>query len=168
MRLLIQQICEQLEAVQNEKLWIGCSFDSLLSKVEVSRVFERPTPHLHSIAEMVSHLTLWRQETLLKIKTGEGSKTDDCEENWMSLEKLKIKGWTAIKAEYDQTLMELLALLQHKEDAFLEQTYYDTDFKGQYPYKFVLWGMLHHDLYHLGQLGIIVKHLNSKPLRSEV
>ena len=31
----------------------------------------------HSVAETLSHLTVWRNESLLKISTGEGSITDN-------------------------------------------------------------------------------------------
>ena len=109
--------------------------------------------------KFLSHLTLWRTETILKIKTGEGSKTDECEENWLPLQKLKKKGWEKIKSDYDQSLSDIIELLEEREDSFLDELYFDTDFKDHYPYRFVINGMLHHDLYHLGQLGIIIKYL---------
>jgi hypothetical protein len=132
---------------------------SKLDQVDVHRVFKRPLQGLHSVAEIISHLTLWRKETILKIQTGRGSKTDACEENWLSNDTLKAIGWQPLKSDYDQTLTDLIDLLQSKEDDFLNQTYYDTDFKAHYPYSFIVNGMLHHDLYHLGQLGIIIKFL---------
>ncbi|MFK7750674.1 MAG: DinB family protein [Kordia sp.] len=156
---IINHIIEQLTEIQDGKIWIGSSYHSKLSKVDESLVFTRPIEGLHSIAEIISHLTLWRNEAILKIKTGKGSKTDDCEENWLTNEKLKPKGWTKIKSEYDNSLTELISLLKEKEDTFLDEEYYDTDFKGNYPYNFVIKGMLHHDIYHLGQLGIIIKYL---------
>lgn len=155
----MENIIQQLEAVQKGKLWIGSTFSSTFSQVDENSVFERPLEDLHSVAEIISHLTLWRKETLLKIKTGKGSKTDDCEENWLSNEKLRILGWAKIRSEYDRTLLELIGLLKTKDDDFLDERYYDTDFKGNYSYRFVIEGMLHHDLYHLGQLGLIIKYL---------
>ena len=159
MQILIQHISKQLEDIQNGKNWIGSSFDSKLSSIDEELIFTRPSSNLHSIAEIISHLTLWRNEAILKIKTGKGSKTDDCEENWLSIDALKNKGWEIIKNEYDSSLTELLSLLKHKEDTFLNETYYDNDFKGIYTYNFLINGMLHHDIYHLGQLGIIIKYL---------
>ncbi len=159
MRYLIQHIIKQYKEIQNGKLWIGSTFTSKLNQVDENMVFKRPITGLHSIAEIISHLTLWRKETILKIQTGKGSKTDDCEENWLSNEKLEPLGWQYIKSEYDKTLIELIHLLQSKEDGFLNEEYYDTDFKGNYTYSFVINGMLHHDIYHLGQLGIIIKYL---------
>ncbi len=162
MNTLINHIIEQLIEIQNGKIWIGSSYESKLKDIDDHLVFIRPAQDLHSIAEIISHLTLWRNEAILKIKTGKGSKTDDCEENWLSNEKLKPKGWAEIKSEYDHTLSELIALLNEKNDSFLEKEYYDTDFKGNFKYSFLLNGMLHHDIYHLGQLGIVIKYLKLK------
>lgn len=159
MKYILEHIIEQYEEVQNGKLWIGSTFESKLKQVGENEVFTRPIKGLHSIAEIISHLTLWRKETILKIQTGTGSKTDDCEENWLNNDKLKILGWAKIKSEYDNTLSELIELLKTKKDSFLSEEYYDTDFKDNYEYRFIINGMLHHDLYHLGQLGIIIKYL---------
>ena len=159
MKHLIKHIIQQLEDVQDGKLWIGSSFESKLKDLDKAALFIRPLENLHSVAEIISHLTLWRKETILKIQTGKGSKTDACEENWLPNDKLKIVGWQQIKSEYDDTLSTLIALLKTKNDSFLKESYYDTDFKGDYEYSFVINGMLHHDLYHLGQLGIIIKYL---------
>ncbi|WP_228853499.1 DinB family protein [Aegicerativicinus sediminis] len=162
MNSLINHIIQQLEEVQNGKPWVGSSYKSKLEELNEPIVFVRPKDDLHSIAEIISHLTFWRKEALLKIQTGTGSKTDDCEENWLTNEQLKPLGWHYILSEYNKTLTELINLLKTKDDSFLKGEYYDTDFKAMYPYSFLINGMLHHDLYHLGQLGIIIKHLKKK------
>ena len=112
MNYIIKNIIQQLEEVQNGKLWIGSTFDSKLNQLNENSVFLRPIKNLHSVAEIISHLTLWRKETILKIQTGKGSKTDDCEENWLANDKLKILGCDYIKSEYDKTLSELINLLK--------------------------------------------------------
>lgn len=168
MNVLITHIIKQLIEIQKGSPWIGSSYHSKLNKIEDLLVFKSPIENLHSIAEIISHLTLWRNEAILKIKTGKGSKTDDCEENWLTNEKLKTKGWTKIKLEYDNSLSELIDLLKKKEDGFLNEKYYDTDFKGIYEYSFLINGMLHHDIYHLGQLGIIIKYLKDKAIANKL
>lgn len=160
MNTIIQHIIQQYQEIQQGKPWIGSTYTSKLNQVNDNDFFIRPMEDLHSIAEIISHLTLWRKETILKIQTGKGSKTDDCEENWLPNDKLKVVGWQHIKSEYDKTLSDLIDLLQSKQDTFLDEQYYDTDFKGYYSYSFIINGMLHHDLYHLGQIGIIIKYLN--------
>lgn len=159
MNPLIQNLVFQFETIQNGHNWVGSSYAKMLSKVDQERYFESPAVGLHSIAALFSHMNLWRQEAIVKIKTGRGDKTDDCPENWMAIEALKSKGWAAIKAEHDSSLAELISLLKEKKDDFLQQEYYDPDFKGNYTYSWLLNGLLHHDIYHLGQLGIIVKFL---------
>jgi len=85
--------------------------------------------------------------------------TDSNEENWYPNEKLKEKKWSTLLQEYKASLIELIKILKTKDDSFLKEQYYDTDFKGNYPYSFVVTGMLHHSIYHLGQIGIIIKYL---------
>lgn len=159
MNALIRHIIEQLIEVQKGSLWIGSSYDSTLHSIDDDLVFVRPMNDLHSIAEIISHLTFWRNETILKIRTGKGSKTDDCEDNWLPDDQLKVKGWSNIQSDYEHSLSVLIELLEEKDDGFLTEVYYDTDFKGTYEYSFLINGMLHHDLYHLGQLRLILKYV---------
>lgn len=155
----ITYLIEQLKDIQEGYNWIGSSFDKKLNSISEEQVFIRPREGILSIAEHISHLTLWREETILKIKTGKGSKTDACEENFLSLEKLQKKGWNNILTTYKNSLIEIIQLLEDKSDDFIDMEYYDTDFKGNYTYNFLLKGMLHHDVYHLGQIGITIKFL---------
>ena len=159
MKIILNYIIQQLLDIQKEKVWVGATYNSKLKKINEENAFIRPIPDLHSIAEIISHLTTWQKETILKIQTGTGRLTDDSEENWYSNEALKAKTWATIWKEYQTSLSALIALLKTKEDSFLQEQYYDADFKGDYPYSFVINGMLHHNLYHLGQIGIIIKYL---------
>ncbi|MDF1698321.1 MAG: DinB family protein [Saprospiraceae bacterium] len=160
MQILINHIIQQLEENLDGKPWVGPSYKRVLSGINENNAFKRPLPELHSVAEIISHLNTWLKEALLKIKTRQGSLTDESEENWYSNEKLMEKGWTSLLHEFQTNMTEFIEILKTKEDRFLKEEYYDTDFKGNYPYSFVINGMLHHNIYHLGQLGIIIKYLN--------
>ena len=158
-RVRLQQLVAQLNTIQSGRPWIGQTYQGVWDGLPEASFFVRPLPQLHSVAELLSHLTLWRQETILKIKTGTGSKTCEDPENWRDNHFLRQKGWAVLRAEYDDSLDTIVALLSERDDSFLDQLYYDTDFKGRFPYSFVLEGMLHHDLYHLGQLGSVCRLL---------
>ena len=132
-----------------------------MSESEESYYFVKPLPEMHSVAEMIAHMTLWRSEAILKIQTGQGSKTDDCPENWPANEALKQKGWSAVWGQYEKSLENLVIELEKKDDRFLDELYYDTDFKGKFPYRFAIEGILHHDLYHLGQIALVMKLVKS-------
>ena len=52
--------------------------------------------------------------------------------------------------------------LKNKDDTFLKEKYYDQDFKGEFDYSFAIDGMLHHNIYHLGQMGIVIKLIKKR------
>lgn len=156
----ISDLISQMTEIQNGRPWIGSSFKRKMELVKYEDFFRRPIAEMHSVAEILSHLTIWRKETLLKMETGKGSLTDDDPSNWKDLDVLKSMGRTQILNTYEISLKEIQNHLKSKNDGFLEQTYYDTDFKGLYTYAWLLQGMLHHDIYHLGQIGYITKFLN--------
>lgn len=53
-----------------------------------------------------------------------------------------------------------MELIENEPDDFLEREYVDG-----YKFKYLLEGLIHHDLYHLGQIGIVIKFLYTKPSR---
>lgn len=159
MKVLIENIIRQLQEIQEGKIWIGTNFHkkfTLISEEEAFKVVHKDT---HTIAEIIAHLTIWRKETLLKIQIGKGNITDENRADWCENKGLKQIGWDNIKTDYENSLIKLIILLQSKNDAFLEEQYYDTDYKDYFEYQFLINGMLHHDLYHLGQLGLLIKIL---------
>ena len=150
-----------MNEVHDGLIWAGSSYNKKLSQLKENELFVRPLPTVHSIAEIIAHCISWRKDAILKIKTGRGELTDSNPDNWRSNEELKTVGWENIREEDNSTLLELYELLQDKEDTFLNELYFDPEFKGNYPYSFLLEGMLHHDIYHLGQIGLIIKLLKA-------
>ena len=159
MNVLIKNYISQFEEIQNGQPWVGNSYRNILKNINDSNGFIRPLKEMHSIAEILSHCTMWRNEATLKIERGFGTKTDDSIDNWLSNTLLQNKGWTIIYHNYKSSIEKFIETLSYKEDAFLMTTYYDIDFKKECQYKFLIDGMLHHDLYHLGQLGLIKKFI---------
>lgn len=161
MNNLIQNYSEQLVKIQREHIWIGTNYEKKVGDLSSEIAFKQPLPNVHSVAEIISHLTTWRKECMLKLTIGKGDITDEAEENWYSNSHLKEIGWQVIKQEYDDSLIPILEFLSAKEDSFLNKTYYDPDFKGDYTYTFLIEGMIHHDVYHLGQIGLVLKLINN-------
>lgn len=162
MKGLITAIIDQMEQIHQGKGWIGVNFENKVQGLSDIDFFAQ-VKGMHSIAEIISHLTTWRVETILKIKTGEGSITDDDPRNWKSNEDLRKVGKDEILRKHAESLSKLLGLLKEKNDDFLNEIYYDTDFKSNYRYDFLIQGMLQHDIYHLGQIALLIKCLKSNP-----
>ena len=159
MKERINDLVSQMNEIQNGKPWIGSNFSKKMQLVSEEDFFRRPIKHMHSVAEIISHLTTWRRETLLKLETGSGYLTDDHPLNWKDPDTLRSLGKADIMADYNKSLSGILSFLEGKSDDFLQKTYYDGDFKGEFTYAWLLQGMMHHDIYHLGQIGYIVKFL---------
>ncbi|MGB3588042.1 MAG: hypothetical protein WBA23_15950, partial [Tunicatimonas sp.] len=73
MGILIEDTINQLKDVQDGRNWMGASFAKKLNMVSEKEAFVRPVPNLHSVAEIISHLTAWRKDIILKIEVGKGA-----------------------------------------------------------------------------------------------
>ena len=153
---LIDDIIQQLDDLDHGDLWLDENFAKKLGQVNEMTAFTRPIPDLHSPAELLSHLIVWRRVNIQRLngKTIELQVDDPI--NWKTNEELRPKGWEAHKKKFYQSKQEVLDLLNGKDDCYLNtiSTHYGKDFK------YLLQGLVHHDLYHLGQLGISIKYLN--------
>lgn len=158
MKTLIRNVTRQLHDLHHAQNWMGSSFDERLEWVDAAEAFKRPLPDLHSVAEIVAHLTAWRQDALLKLQTGKGRLTEADEENWLPNDKLKAKGWDQLKADFYNSLDDILRHLETRDDTFLDEQHEDQTGE-RHPYRYLVDGLLHHDIYHLGQIGIIIKLL---------
>lgn len=158
---LISSLIDQLKEIQSGNIWLGVNFEKKLKLLSEEGFFYKPH-ELHSVAEIISHLTAWRRDVIIKITAGKGNITDGDPSNWISNEALKKLGQKNIMSEYKSTLLTIIELLKEKSDRFLNDHYNDIDFKGNYPYSFVLYGLLHHDIYHLGQISLLITMVEKK------
>ena len=158
----LDHIIKQLEEIQHGKLWMGDTFKKKLDTITEEEAFIRPLPNLHSVAQLIAHLTAWKKDALLKVKHGKGTLTSDDVACWPSNSVLKDMGWEKLLEEYKKSHLDLVNILRTKDDAFLNQPYEDQDFKDTFNYSFAIDGILHHDLYHLGQMGIVIKLIKEK------
>lgn len=158
---LISSLIDQLQEIQSGNLWLGVNFEKKIKLLDREEFFYKPNA-LHSVAELISHLTIWRKDVIIKITTGKGNITDNDPSNWPDIETLKKLGRKNIMNEYKATLPTIIDLLKDRPDAFLNDHYFDIDFKGSYPNSFALYGLLHHDIYHLGQIGMLITMIKKK------
>jgi hypothetical protein len=133
-----------------------------MNAITEQEAFTKPSPTLHSVAELIAHLTAWSNDTILKIRNGIGELRDNDAQNWPDNHDLKKLGWNTIIQNYQESLSQVIGLLKEKEDSFLKEKYYDQDFNDEFDYSFAIDGMLHHNIYHLGQMGIVIKLIKEK------
>lgn len=153
--VLIEDIIQQLNDLDNGDLWLDENFDKKLSHISDRNAFISPIPEMHSVAELISHLIVWRKVNLKRLNGEKVKLQVDDPANWKTNDELRIKGWKELEHEFYQSKQEVIALLKGKDDTYLDtvSTHYGKDFK------YLFQGLVQHDLYHLGQLGITIKYL---------
>lgn len=154
---LIKNIIHQFQDVQNQEKWLDVNFKKKIEELSENQAFQRPLPELHSVAELISHLLEWRKEIILKLSGQDAKLTVESPENWRPNEELKLIGWKKLKSDFYNSHKELSQLIEKQSDEYLE-----NKSKDGYRFKYLIQGLIHHDLYHLGQIGITIKYLNLK------
>jgi len=153
-RILIDDLIEQFHEIYNGAPWLDETIYKKLERVDETTAFERPLPNLHSVGEIMSHLVVWRNEITNRLNGQERKLLVTSPENWLSNKDLKIAGWKKLHQSFMQSQDQILDLLKRKDDSFLDEPYADRNFK------YLVEGLIHHDIYHLGQIGIVIKLLS--------
>lgn len=142
----IERIGKQLERTYSGDAWHGPSLRSVLNGIDDAEAKARPVSGAHSIAELAGHILAWREETLRRLE-GNG-------------------GDVPVAGDWPRPLewSELLERLDRSHDALtkavaaLPEEVLDEKVKGRRESHYVLLqGMIHHDLYHTGQIAILRK-----------
>ncbi len=161
-QILIGNIIRQLNEIQDGSLWFDQSFKDKFDNLSDEEALTRPMPLIHSVAEHVSHMLEWRKEC---IRRYQGLKTElmDSPDDWKENAELREIGWATLKNSLYSSRSELIDLIVNQDDAYLQNKFLDTDYNLHY----LIEGIIHHDLYHLGQIGITIKLLNQNKTTAE-
>jgi len=150
----IHNLTRQLAGTMDGEPWIDETFSKKLSGLTEDEAFTRPYPEVHSVAELVSHILEWRYSNLSILKGGSRTITMDSLSNWKDNDTLRKEGWTTLKEKFYKSQQDIIALLQAQDDDYLLQ----VD-KEQHNYLYYVEGLIHHDMYHMGQIGLVIKML---------
>lgn len=152
----IKNYIRQIEELYEGENWTDENFLKKFKNMKSDIAFVQPVPGKHSVSEVLWHCIYWRK-VLIKRMEGdlEFGKATEAEQNFLSLDLLKKKGWKKLLAEFEDSNKSLLNFLKTKDDGFLEKEY-----QSGYTNKSVIEGIIAHDYYHLGQIGFIISLLN--------
>jgi uncharacterized damage-inducible protein DinB len=153
-QILIKNIVRQLHEIQEGSLWFDQCFKDKIDELSDFEALTKPIPQVHSVAEHISHMLEWRKECMLRFK---GLRTElmNSPDDWKANTELSKIGWTELKNAFYNSQSELIRLTESQDDTYLETKFLDTD----YNFHYLIEGIIHHDLYHLGQIGVTIKLL---------
>lgn len=146
----VQSIITNLERVLNGQPWYGEAVMPMLRKIHPAVVYINPD-HSHAAIEILYHMITWAEFTLhrLQNKQDYDDKTAN-EMDWRIIDP-KIHTWETGLKEFEQVHKQIVAELQKKDDAFLSEM---VDYR-EYNFRFLLNGLIQHNIYHLGQIAFL-------------
>lgn len=152
--MILQELKKQLSDIYDGKPWYGPNLKESLDDIDpdiLETVMGR-----HSIKDLVAHMINWRQFVIEKLAGNEEFEIEiNSSQDWMPEELIRDISW--------DNLLELLDITQRNlMKAFdqLDRDMLDELIDGRkYAYQYLLFGVIQHDIYHLGQINIIKRAL---------
>lgn len=153
----VLKIAEQLKEAYEGNPWFGRNAKALLADAEGVDVCERPSGQ-HSILDLLWHMITWREFTLTRLRPKPGKDTTYFEQHdWRELDAADKKLWHEGLKKLATVHNELVEVLQHQQDRLLIERVPERD----YDFRKLLYGIVQHDIYHLGQVAYITKLLKA-------
>ena len=152
-------IAEQLKDVYEGKPWFGRNMNEILSEIHPSVAFEKPNGQ-HSILELLWHMITWKEFTLSRLRSDSELPVTYFEQNdWRELDHSDPALFKRALDQLAQLHNELIEVIRQQKDGLLSQGVRDRD----YNFRKLLYGIVQHDIYHLGQIAYVKKIVANQP-----
>src|ERR1051326_7261140 len=155
MRKEIDYIITTLHSVLDGEPWFGRSVMSILQEIDPAVVYKKPNANSHSLVELLYHMNTWAEFTLKRLEKVEEKDLARIEKlDWREIDPID-HTWEKGVAQFKVTHDLIIELLGTKDDKFLSGK---VDYR-EYNFKFLLHGIIQHDIYHIGQIAYTMKLL---------
>ena len=149
----IQNLIQLYQTAYDGDPWYGKSITSILSEIQSDIVGKRVNDQ-HSILELLYHMINWREFTISRIDEGKNTSADFFAENdWQNLNHHDDTLWENGLKLLDDTQTILIDLLKKLNEEDMDKIVAER----KYDIRHLLYGLLEHDVYHLGQIAYIKK-----------
>ena len=151
-----QYIIKTLESTLSGQPWFGRAVYEILGEVDESKTTTKPNGTEHSMLELIWHMNTWAEFTLGAVEDRSIEEMKKIEVNdWRQIDP-KVHTWHKGIEQLKATHNKIIEMLKQKDDdGYLK----DTVTNRQYNFRFLLNGLVQHNIYHLGQIAYIKKML---------
>jgi DinB superfamily len=161
----MKNIINNLSETYNGMPWHGSSLKELLHDVDTTTAFYRPFEKKHNIAELVAHILIWRQYTLEILSENYDFSIDIGSLADFPMVAESDKVWQELLTQLDENQAILLAQLAQFSESKLD----DEILEKAFTFRYLFEGIIYHDVYHGGQIGLIkAAHLSNLKLKADV
>lgn len=147
----VARLTDQLERGYRGDAWHGPPLRSLLTGVDAAVASERQMSGVHSIWELTAHVTFW-MDVVRRRLAGEVVSLQDGDD-WAVIDTRTSFRWRDALAALDASHERLLAAVGELSPQDLERV---VPAMGYTNYV-MLHGVLQHNIYHAGQIAMLVK-----------
>jgi uncharacterized damage-inducible protein DinB len=145
------RIIKALEGNIYGKPWFGNNLQQQLEGIDSKKATIIPIGLNHSIAEILTHMMAWRQFVIEKLNGNVEYEVWETDLDWVKISNLDIVGWDNILTQLADNQAILIETINKKAEELLDVK---VDSR-QYNFRLMLNGIIHHDIYHIGQISII-------------
>ncbi|MEO6455139.1 MAG: DinB family protein [Ginsengibacter sp.] len=145
---IIKRVKMQLAAFYNGDAWVTENFKEKVLSIEPDVALKKIPGHSHSVAELVGHMTAWRNFAIQKL-TGNNNYDikDNSETDWPEL-----NDWETTCKEFELYHQNFLSAIE----SFPLDSWNETVPGRNYSFIYLLNGIIEHDYYHYGQIGSLI------------
>jgi uncharacterized damage-inducible protein DinB len=160
--VLISRIGDMLNSSFHGGAWYGPSVLEALKGLTPQEASFKP-PTVHTIAELIYHMTSWRLFAIKRLQGDNQYLIDDEKKNFGSNPKVDSFELETLIMELSLSQDELLKELSKREDEFLDEIVPGSE----YSFYTLIHGVIQHDIYHTGQIILIKKLAAAKGVKNE-
>ena len=154
----IKRLTNLLEQTFNGNPWFGDSIMDKLRSIDFELANQVPPNGSKSAAMLVQHIINWRVFAIEKLSGNDQFNIEmNSQEDWPDVSIHSNEDWETLLIELKNTQKELLNLLGSLSDKDLNRQVSGREYDMQY----LIEGIIQHDIYHLGQIGVINAQLRN-------
>ena len=142
---------DQIETTFKGDSWHGPNLVRTLDGIDYKQAMMRPLGERHTIWELTDHTSFWMEEVWKCVRDRAPMKPD-MENNWPKMGSTEEDWERSVKRLEAAVNMVLDALLDWKDEDLYKPVPGET-----YSFKQMLHGVVHHNLYHAGQINLLRK-----------
>lgn len=148
-------IAEQLKDAYNGEPWFGRNIHEILNEIDEVIVFEKPEGQ-HSILALLWHMITWKEFTISRLRNDSHKSVEYFEQyDWRELNHSDKTLWQKGLQQFSHRHSELVDIVQQQKDEILSNVVAGRE----YDFRKLLYGIVQHDIYHIGQIAYIKKML---------
>ena len=151
----VDRIVDQYERAMNGEAWHGDPVWKILDGVSAEQAAGRASPQVHTIWQLVAHMTFWETEVLRRLNRLPARPVEEL--NFPAMPDVTEDNWNQTREEFRHSNFNFRTALTKLDESQLDQL-----MPGRETSIYVeVHGVIQHHLYHAGQIAILSKILAS-------